>query len=188
MAERKGKYDIEEKVTMPEGIEVEVKGVVVTAKKGELENTKKFDLGNKIHVEKKDSEIIVNVKKSTKRERKMIGTIKAHIKNMIKGLEEPFVYELEICHVHFPMTVTVKEAEKEVEIKNFLGETKPRTAKIIEGVSVKIEGNKITVESHDIEKAGQTAANLEKATSINNKDRRKFQDGLFITSKAGKEI
>jgi len=48
---------------------------------------------------------------------------------------------------------------------------------------VEIKGNQITISSNNVERAGQTAANIEKATKISKKDRRVFQDGCFITEK-----
>ena len=86
------------------------------------------------------------------------------------------------------MSVIVEKKNNLLKIKNFFGETKERTAKLLEGVDVKIEGDILTVESCDIEKAGQTAANIEASTRVKKKDRRIFQDGIFIISKAGEEI
>jgi len=105
---------------------------------------------------------------------------------MIKGVTEGIIYKLKICSSHFPMNVTV--STKEVSVKNFLGEKIPRIAKIIEGVTVKIDGTDLIVEGIDKEKVAQTAANIEQVCRITDKDRRKFMDGIFITSKDGKLI
>ena len=46
----------------------------------------------------------------------------------------------------------------------------------------------ITVRSSDKEIGGQMAADIERITKVIKKDRRVFQDGIFITNKAGEEI
>lgn len=177
--------DLERVVEIPEGVEVNVSGNNISVKCGEKELGQGFDFG-KIKIVIKDDKIILTAKGATRRESKMIGTIWAHLKNMIKGMNENFVYELEICNVHFPMNV--KAEENRVVIKSFLGETTQRIAKILPNVKVDIKGSKITVSSNYIEAAGQTAANLEKATRLTGRDRRIFQDGIFITSKCGRAI
>ena len=125
--------------------------------------------------------LIISHEKPTKNVKKLIKSSTAHIRNMIRGLENKYVYKMQICAVHFPMTVAIKG--QELIIKNFLGEVKERKAKILPGVNLKIEKEIIFIESHDKEKAGQTAANIETATTINNRDRRVFQDGIYITEK-----
>ncbi|MCK4649987.1 50S ribosomal protein L6 [Candidatus Pacearchaeota archaeon] len=177
--------DLERVIEIPEGVEVVVSGKEFIVKGNGKELKKSFDLG-KIGVEIKDGKVVLNAKGATKREAKMMGTVEAHLKNMIKGLGEDFVYELEICNVHFPMNVKIEGGD--VVVKSFLGETTVRKAKILENVKVDIAGIKISVSSHDIEAAGQTAANLEKATRLTGRDRRIFQDGIFITAKPGRVI
>jgi large subunit ribosomal protein L6 len=48
---------------------------------------------------------------------------------------------------------------------------------------VEIRGQEVIVEGIDKEECGQTAANLEQATKIKDKDPRVFQDGIYIVEK-----
>ena len=150
---------------------------MIKKKKGEQEVERKLEYG----VKKEGNKLIIEIEKGSKKDKKLIKTTAAHIRNMISGLEKRFVYKLQICSVHFPMNVSV--SGNEVIIKNFLGERKERKAKILPGVEVKVEGDTVIVESCDKEKAGQTAANIEQATKIKKRDRRIFQDGIFIIEK-----
>lgn len=177
--------DLERAVDIAGGVEVLVDGNEFVVKGNGKELKRKFDIG-KIKAEVKDGKVVLVAKGASKREAKMMGTIDAHLKNMIKGVVEDFVYELEVCNVHFPMNV--KADGKRIVIKSFLGETTEREARVLDDVKVDIKGNKITVSSCDIEAAGQVAANLEKATRLTGRDRRIFQDGIFITKKPYRTI
>jgi len=177
--------DLERVVEIAEGVKVLVNDKEFIVKGNGKELKKNLDIG-KIKVEVKESQVVLTAKGASKREAKMMGTMDAHLKNMIKGVSEDFVYELEVCNVHFPMNV--KATDNLITIKSFLGETTERKAKILSGAKVDIKGSKITVTSHDIEAAGQTAANLEKATRLTGRDRRIFQDGIFITKKPYRTI
>ena len=182
------KKDITETIEIPGGIEILAEGDMLVLNKGGEESkmilTKQ--LGTKVVMRKEDRKIIFEAMKATKRELKIINTIRAHIKNMIQGFDKKFVYKLKVCSVHFPIAVS-KEG-KNILIKNFLGENKLRKAKILDNVDVKIEKDIIKIESFNKEAAGQTAANIEKTTRVRAKDRRVFQDGIFIIEKDGKEI
>jgi len=177
--------DLERVIEIPDGVSVVVNGEEIVVKSGAKELKRNFDRG-KVEIRVVNGKIVLSVNGATRRESKMIGTIWAHLKNMIKGFSENFVYELEICNVHFPMNVKVDG--NRVVIKTFLGETVERIARIMPGVNVDVKGNKISVSSNNIEAAGQTAANIERATKLTGRDRRVFQDGIFITAKPGRKI
>jgi len=181
----KKKERIEEEIEIPADVEASLDSFLqIKGPKGELHRA----FSPIVKIEIKDKKIIISTQKARKKEKKILNTTKGHIKNMIIGVKEGFVYKLQICSVHFPIAVGVDKERNLLIIKNFLGETKERTAEIIRGVDVKVEKDIIIVESIDKEKAGQTAANIEAATRIKAKDRRVYQDGIFIISKAGKEI
>jgi len=179
------KIDIEEKVEIPKDVQIKVDKGLIQAKGPRGEVSRKL-LHPKVKISVQENKITISSKKATKREKKIIGTFKAHLKNMLKGVLEPFVYKLKICSSHFPMTASVKD--NEFNVQNFLGENIPRTLTLKSGVNIKVEGTDITVESPDRELAGQTAASIEQLCKITNRDRRIFQDGIYIISKAGKEI
>jgi len=177
--------ELTEKIEIPEGIEAEITGSEIKLKKAGKELVRKF---TGFEIKKEGNFVVLHCMRATKREKKEMKTLKSHLKNGIDGLTERFEYKLQVCAVHFPMSVSLDKAKNELIVKNFLGGVKPRVAKIIPGVEVKIEKDIITVLSEAKEKAGQTAANIEKATTVRNRDRRTFQDGIFITMKPGEKI
>jgi len=172
-------------IEIPEKVEINLENNLLIVKGPEGENKRKFVPG-KINLDKKDKKILIECKEATKREKKIMNTIAAHIKNMIKGVQEKFSYKLKVCFNHFPMTV--KAEENMITIKNFLGEKKDRKIELPNGVEISVEKDLITLTSINKELAGQASANLEQITKIKKKDRRVFQDGIFIINKSGKII
>lgn len=175
----KDSLEIPEKVQ----VELDVHTLKVKGEKGEVQ--RKVVLPN-INVKLEDKTIIFTSKYTTKNEKRIVNTYKAHIKNMFKGVTEGYRYLLKICSGHFPMTVEIQN--KELIVKNFFGEKVARKAKILDNVEVKINREEVTVEGIDKEATGQTAANIERATKIRNRDKRIFQDGIWIIKKAGRPI
>lgn len=176
---------IEEKIALPEGVSATVADGLLKVKGPKGEVQRKL-LHPTILVLAKEQDVQLSTKKPSKREKRQMLTYAAHIRNMCKGVTEGHTYKLKVCSGHFPMTVAVKNDR--LEVKNFFGETVPRTLSIPEGVSVKIEGAEITVEGADKEKVGAMAAAMERLTSRPGFDKRVFQDGIYITEKDGKTI
>lgn len=173
--------DFSFKVQVPEGVEVTLgKDIVVKAKGKEL--TRRF-LTGKLKLRKDGNLVLVEAKQGTKKEKKLAGTIAGHIKNMIGGVTSGYTYRLQIAGSHFPMKVEIDNSTKQFIVRNFLGERIPRKAKILPGVDVKVQGDFITVQSISKDAAGQTAANIETMMKVRGKDRRVFQDGIYLIEK-----
>lgn len=176
------KKKFSEAIEIPSGVQCEFKDSTIICKKDSINLSKKVNVPM-LEVKVADNKITFESKSGNKNQYKIIMSLIAHMKNLFLGFGENFVYKLESANVHFPMTLKVEGSR--LIINNFLGEKKPRYANIVSGVVVDIKGPKITVSSPNKEAAGQTAANFEKATKIRNRDRRIFQDGIYITEKPG---
>jgi large subunit ribosomal protein L6 len=111
----------------------------------------------------------------------MIGTFEAHAKNMCKGVLNGFEYRMKVVYSHFP--IQLKLQGNRLEINNFLGEKKARYARIETGVSVKVASDEVILTSINRELVGTSAANIEHATHIRDRDPRVFQDGIFIVQR-----
>ncbi len=174
--------EVEEIVEIPDGITVEVDGLKVTIKgpKGSL--TREFKTKEEIHIDKVDNKIRIWARFPRRKTLAMMGTIRAHIKNMITGVTKGYKYTLKVHYRHFPMNVSV-EGNK-VVIKNFLGEKSNRYANIVGNTKVEVKGkDTIIVTGINKEEVGQTAANIEQATYAKNRDPRVFIDGIYIVEK-----
>jgi large subunit ribosomal protein L6 len=172
---------VERVVEVPQGVTVRVESLKVTVKGPKGEMQKDFTHARGVGIRVDGNKVIVEAWSADTKARALVGTIAAHIKNMIIGVTKGFRYKLKIISSHFPITVKVEKSR--VVINNFLGEKAPRYATIMPGVTVKVQGQDVIVEGSDVEAVGQTAANIERATRITEFDRRKFMDGIFIYSR-----
>lgn len=183
----KMKKELFEEIEIPEGVEANIdsENSTLTVKGSEGEISEKFKIP-KLKFEIKDKKIRIGSKNSTKKEKRLMNTIAAHIRNMVKGVQEKFEYKLKICASHFPMSVDIQG--REVIVKNFLGEKIPRKTKIPEDVEIKKIGDELIITAISKEKAGNAATKIESITRTRNKDKRIFQDGIYLTEKAGRKI
>ncbi len=159
-------------------IELDNFKIKVTGSKGSLEKDFYSPLFRKvITIKKNDNKILISSESERKKVKAMLGTIEAHVNNMIKGVTEGYTVKLKIVYMHFPFTL--KTSGKEISINNFLGEKTPRKTKIVGDCKVEVKGDEITITGINKDDVGQTAANLERATWVRARDRRVFQDGIF---------
>jgi len=177
--------EFKEKVEVPEDVELAVAGSKVTVKGPNGEVTKEFKMP-RFEFSSEGKNLVVSCKDYNIYDKRNFFTVKAHLKNLAKGVQEGYTYNLKICSSHFPMNVAI--TGNKLVVKNLLGEKVPRELKLKEGAKVELKGDLIEVTGLDLELVSQVAADIEKLTKITNKDRRIFQDGIYITHKAGKAV
>ncbi len=171
---------IREEITIPEGVEVIIENNEVSVKGPNGEDSRKFTYPN-VSIKEEEDVVVLETAFPKKKDKAMIGTTRAHINNMIVGVTDGFTYHMKIVFAHFPMTVKVQKDT--VVIDNFLGERRPRTAKVVGSAKVSVKGDEVTITGINKEHVGQTMANLEQATKIKGRDPRVFQDGIYLISK-----
>ena len=173
---------IEHIVTIPEGVTADYSedGVVtITGPKGSL--NRQFN-STSVSIHQEGGALIVRADLPRRKTKAWAGTWNAHLNNMVKGVTEGFTYNLKAFYSHFPMTLEVKG--REFVVNNYFGERVPRRADILSGVDVKVNNKvEVVVTGIDKENVGQTAANIERCVVVKNRDRRVFQDGIYLLSK-----
>lgn len=179
------KQEIREELEIPSGTNIKLDGGIFTVQGPKGETQKKLH-NPKVKANIAGNLVVFEAKKGTQREKRLIKAYVAHLKSMIRGVNHTHTYKLRICSSHFPMTASVKG--NVFEIKNFVGETIPRTLTLPDGVKVIVDGQFIIIEGTNKEKAGQTAALIEKLTRRAAFDKRIFQDGIYVIEKDGKPV
>lgn len=169
-----------ETVEIPAGAQVEISGSEVRVSGAGRSGARHFR-STDVQVKRNGQKIEVRAASGRRNILSEAKSTATHIRNMLRGLAEPYEYKLEIVYSHFPINATVKG--QYVEINNVGGAKHPKKANIVGDTKVEIKGKDITVKGHDKEATGQTAANMEQRTRIKGKDMRVFHDGIYITHK-----
>jgi large subunit ribosomal protein L6 len=132
-----------------------------------------------------DGAVVIEAEETDKRTQATMGTFESHVENLFHGVTEGWEYEMQVLYAHFPMQVRAEGDE--VVIENFLGERAPRRTTVHGDTEVEVDGETVRLSGPDKEAVGQTAADIEQLTRVNDKDTRIFQDGVYITRKPGKQ-
>ncbi len=171
---------VENTVEIPENVQLTLEGRKITVQGPKGKIVKDFT-HTKLNMAAEPGKLRLSVENPRRTEAALVGTISAHVKNMIKGVTTGWVYKMKIVFVHFP--TAVKVVGKQVHIENFVGERKARIADIIGDTKVTIKQDDVFIEGIDIDEVSQTAANIQTRAKIRNKDLRKFLDGIYVYSR-----
>jgi large subunit ribosomal protein L6 len=174
---------IEHTITIPEGVSATLNDGMATVSGPNGSISREF-ISGRVSLFQEGDTLIVRVDIPRRKEKALAGSWAAHLRNMVVGVTDGFTYHLKALYSHFPMTLAVKG--NVFVVNNYFGEKVPRNAALPWASEVKVEvKNKIeiTVSGADKEKVGQTAANIERCTTVKKRDRRVFQDGIYLVNK-----
>jgi len=145
-------------ITLPKGVDVSVsKGNLVTAKgpKGELSQQVNPDL----IIKTEDGEIVIDRPTEQKRHRAMHGLYRSLLQNLIDGVSEGYVKELELVGVGFRAANTGQMLELTIGYSHPIFFMLPDEVKV-ETKSEKGKAPVVRLESNDKQLIGQVAAKI----------------------------
>ena len=144
-------------IAVPSGVNVEIKGTHVQVKgpKGEMKHL----FPPVVAIEQEGNELIITRKSEEKFDRSMHGTARALIQNMVTGVSEGFVKELEIQGVGYRCELSGKNLVLHV------GYSHPVTVEPPEGITFEVldkRGTNFKVSGIDKQVVGEISANIRK--------------------------
>jgi large subunit ribosomal protein L6 len=143
-------------ITVPSGVEVTLDGAHVTVKgpKGTLEH----DLPESITITREGDDLVVARPDDERENRALHGLSRSLISNMVVGVSDGFVKELEIVGVGYRAA-----AAGPTHLDLQLGFSHPVTVDAPEGVEFEVPiPTRITVRGYDKQLVGQVAADIRK--------------------------
>jgi|AP82_1055514.scaffolds.fasta_scaffold06057_5 large subunit ribosomal protein L6 len=180
---------IRHEIALPDGVSANFSDSTLTVEGPNGSMSRDFH-HSRVQLTQQNGSLVVEIELPRRKEKAIAGTWRAHIANMVHGVTEGFEYRMKAVYSHFPMALSVNSDNSEFTITNLLGEKVPRIAGLMyhkDGIEVKVEKKvHVVITGIDREKVGQTAAIIERACRITGRDRRVFQDGVYIVSKGGR--
>jgi large subunit ribosomal protein L6 len=139
-------------IRLPEGIRLQVDGriVKVAGPKGELERL----FPRELEVKKSSGFINLIAKKKNRRVKTLHGTYRSLLSNMVTGVSEGFIKELELVGAGYSASLDGKDLVLNV------GYSHPVKIRTPEGIHFKVEKLLVTVEGVDKELVGKVAAEI----------------------------
>jgi len=137
-------------IKIPAGTDVSIASneIIVKGKGGTL----KRSLHSAVSVKVENGEVLVAPAGGTRLARALWGTYAAHVRNMLAGVNTPFVKKLQIEGIGYRAELSGKQ------LKFALGFSHPVLVPVPEGLTVAVEKNIISISGADIERVGGFAA------------------------------
>ncbi len=139
-------------IAIPAGTEVTISATELTVK-GKIATLKK-SIHPAISIKVEGQEVQVSPAKESRLARALWGTYAAHVRNMISGVNTPFLKKLQIEGIGYKAEVSGKN------LKMALGFSHPVIVAIPEGITVLVEKNMVSVSGANKESVGQFAASV----------------------------
>jgi len=175
------------KIPLNEGVTAVLSENGMITFSGEKGSVSREFIHPKVKITQQNEELTVSVEIPRKKDKALCGTWAAHLRNMNKGVSEGFTYKMKAVYSHFPMTMKVDYANKRFIVNNYFGEKVPREASLPwpeNEVKVEVKNkSEVIIFGQDKEKVGQTTANIERCCTVKKRDRRVFQDGIYLIEK-----
>ncbi|RJR13246.1 50S ribosomal protein L6 [Candidatus Parcubacteria bacterium] len=139
-------------IAIPAGTEVSVISheLVVKGKGGTL----KRPLHPAVSISVENGAVTVSPAQKNRLARALWGTYAAHVRNMVKGVNEPFVKKLQVEGIGYRAELSGKQ------LKLMVGFSHPVLVSIPEGITVAVDKNIISIAGADKEKVGGFAASV----------------------------
>lgn len=141
------KYESDVQITQ------ETRAIKITGPKGSLD----LSLPNEVSIKNEDGSLSVIRKNDSDRSKAMHGLIRTLIANMIEGVTKGYEKTLELSGVGFRASV---EGSK---LTLTIGYSHPVEIQAPEGISIRVNENKITVSGFDKQLVGEVASRIRKA-------------------------
>uniref|UniRef100_A0A8C5CKX7 Large ribosomal subunit protein uL6 n=1 Tax=Gadus morhua TaxID=8049 RepID=A0A8C5CKX7_GADMO len=96
---------------------------------------------------------------------------------MVKGVTMGFRYKMRSVYAHFPINVVIQEGGALKYI---------RRVRMRAGVGCVLstaQKDELVLEGNDVELVSNSVALIQQATTVKNKDIRKFLDGIYVSEK-----
>lgn len=90
------------------------------------------------------------------------------------------------AYAHFPVNISITDAGKGIEIRNYLGEKLVRKIQMLPGVIIETSADQkdeIILRGNCLDNVSQSAACIQQSTAVKDKDIRMFLDGIYVSER-----